>query len=37
MAMPNLTQWGIILGFSLIPFAGAELLKILKIAPPDER
>jgi len=37
MVMPNLTQWLIILGFSLIPFTGAELLKILKIAPPDER
>jgi Ca2+-transporting ATPase len=37
MTLPNLSQWGIILAISLIPFLGAELLKILKIAPPDRR
>jgi Ca2+-transporting ATPase len=36
LALPGAAEWRIILGLSLVPFLGAELLKILNIASPDK-
>jgi hypothetical protein len=35
LVLPPLTEWEAVLAWSIVPFLGAEILKILNIAPPD--
>ncbi|MDI6871046.1 MAG: cation-translocating P-type ATPase [Bacillota bacterium] len=36
LVLPPLAEWEVVLSMSLIPFIGAEALKIFRIAAPDE-